>query len=257
MLLQVNYISFKTIVSREVIRFFRLWIQTILPPVITMTLYFLIFGHLIGPRIGKVEGVDYMQFIAPGLIMMSVVNNAYLNVTTSFFMAKFMRNLEEMLITPTHPLVIMSAYVIAETIRGLIVGALVTIVAMIFTHLHLHHFWIMLTTVVLSGVLFAIAGFINGILARSWDDISFVPAFVLTPLTYLGGVFYSLDMLSPFWKAVSHFNPIVYVINVFRYGVLGISDVGVLSGYVIIVAFIFLLGFIATYLMKKGIGIKI
>lgn len=220
-------IAFTTIVRKEVRRFMRIWVQTIIPPAITMTLYFLIFGSLIGSRIGEMGGYDYMSFVVPGLIMMSVINNAYSNVASSFYSAKFTGSIEELLVSPTPNYVIMMGYVFGGALRGLLVGILVTLLSLLFTSLPVHSLLVTFGVVVLSALLFSVAGLINGILANSFDDISVVPTFVLTPLTYLGGVFYSISLLPDFWQGVSMLNPVLYLVNVFRFGFLGVSDVSV------------------------------
>lgn len=222
-----NWISFTTIVRKEVSRFMRIWVQTLIPPAITMTLYFMIFGELIGSRIGEMGGFSYMAFVVPGLIMMSVINNAYSNVASSFYSAKYNGSIEELLVSPTPNILILLGFVSGGVLRGLLVGLIVTCMALFFTKLPLHNIFLIVTVVVLAASLFAVAGFINGIYANSFDSISVVPTFILTPLTYLGGVFYSTELLSGVWKTLSQFNPILYVVNAFRYGVLGTSDVNV------------------------------
>ncbi len=226
-----QYIAFQTIVVREVRRFTRIWVQTLVPPVITMTLYFVIFGKLIGSRIGEMGGYSYMEFVVPGLIMMSVITNSYSNVVSSFYGAKFANNIEELLVSPTPNWIILAGFIIGGVARGLMVGLLVTLVSLFFTDLKIHSIPITALVVFLTAVLFSIGGLINAIYANSFDDISIVPTFVLTPLTYLGGVFYSISLLPPFWASVSQANPVLYVVNTFRYGVLGHSDIHV--GYAI------------------------
>ncbi|MCH9691106.1 MAG: ABC transporter permease [Gammaproteobacteria bacterium] len=234
----VIWTSFLTIFRREIRRFVRIWPQTLLPPVITMSLYFVIFGTLIGRRIGEMSGYSYMEFVAPGLIMMSVITNSYANVVSSFYSAKFQRNVEELLVSPTPNWVIMAGYVLGGVTRGLLVGLVVSLIALMFTQLTIQHIAITMLIVFFSSTLFAVAGFINAIYANSFDAVSIVPTFVLTPLTYLGGVFYSIDMLSPFWQGVSHLNPILYIVNAFRYGVLGISDINLVGAFIGIAVFI-------------------
>lgn len=226
-----KYIAFQTIVVREVRRFTRIWVQTLVPPVITMTLYFVIFGKLIGSRIGDMGGYTYMEFVVPGLIMMSVITNSYSNVVSSFYGAKFANNIEELLVSPTPNWIILAGFIIGGVARGLMVGFLVTLVSLFFTDLQIYSISITALVVFLTAVLFSIGGLINAIYANSFDDISIVPTFVLTPLTYLGGVFYSISLLPPFWASVSQANPVLYVVNTFRYGVLGHSDIHV--GYAI------------------------
>jgi ABC-2 type transport system permease protein len=252
----VRYTAFKTIVIREITRFMRIWPQTVLPPAITMTLYFVIFGNLIGSRIGSMEGYSYMEFITPGLIMMSVITSSYANVVSSFFSMKFQRSIEEILIAPVPYYIILLGFVTGGVARGLLVGFIVTIISVFFTGLHIEHLLITSAVIVLTAVLFSIAGMINAVFARNFDDISIIPTFVLTPLTYLGGVFYSITLLPEFWQGVSLANPVLYMINAFRYGVLGISDIDILVAFMIILASIVLLGSGTLYLLKQGIGIR-
>ncbi|WP_197493285.1 ABC transporter permease [Woeseia oceani] len=252
----LNWIGLKTIVTKEVIRVLRIWIQTIVPPAIMMTLYFVIFGNLIGSRIGLIEGAPYMQYIAPGLIMMAVITNSYGNVVSSFFGAKFGRHVEEMLVSPMSNATIILGHVAGGVIRGLLVGGLVTLIALGFTRLHVEHPFITLSMVVLSSTVFALAGFINAMFARKFDDIAIVPTFVLTPLTYLGGVFYSISMLPEFWQSVSKLNPILYMVNAFRYGILGTSDIGIVYAYAIVCTFVVVLFSVCLVLMNRGVGIR-
>ena len=254
--LSLNAIAIRTLIRKEVIRVLRIWVQTIVPPAITMTLYFIIFGNLIGRRIGSMDGFDYMQYIAPGLIMMSVVTNSYGNVVSSFFGAKFGRHLEEMLVSPMSNSAIIIGHVAGGVIRGLSVGLLVTVVALFFTRLEVRHPVVTISMVLLSSTVFALAGFINAIFAKKFDDISIVPTFVLTPLTYLGGVFYSISLLPEFWQKVSLANPILYMVNAFRYGILGVSDIGIGTAYAIVLAFVVLLFYTCLYLMNRGVGIR-
>ncbi|HKK02899.1 MAG TPA: ABC transporter permease [Gammaproteobacteria bacterium] len=254
--LRNQWYAFSTLVIKEYNRIVRIWIQTIVPPAITMTLYFIIFGSLIGRRIGEMDGYDYMQFIAPGLIMLSVITNSYGNVVSSFFGAKFGRHIEEMLVSPMPNYLILLGHVAGGVIRGLFVGAIVTVVALFFTRLHVQHPLIVLSTVILTAIVFALGGFINAVFAKKFDDISIVPTFVLTPLTYLGGVFYSISLLPEFWQAVSRANPILYMVNAFRYGVLGTSDIPIGTAYAIIFVAIGLLYTFSLYLLNKGIGIR-
>lgn len=238
-----QWVAFTTITRKEIVRFTRIWVQTLIPPVITMGLYFVIFGHLMGSRIGQMGGFDYMTFVVPGLIMMSVINNAYSNVVSSFFSAKFHRSIEELLVSPTPSYVILIGYVFGGALRGLLVGAIVTMVSLFFAKLAIQHLFITILVILLSSILFAIAGLINAIFANSFDDISIIPTFVLTPLNYFGGVFYSIELLPEFWQAVSQFNPILYLINAFRYGFLGVSDVNIavaLSGTLVFTVILFL-----------------
>jgi ABC-2 type transport system permease protein len=254
--LALNAVAVKTLIRKEMIRVMRIWVQTIVPPAITMTLYFIIFGSLIGRRIGTMDGFDYMQYIAPGLIMMSVITNSYGNVVSSFFGAKFGRHLEEMLVSPMSNAAIIIGHVAGGVLRGLMVGALVTVIALFFTRLQVQHPLITISIVLLSSTVFALAGFINAIFAKKFDDISIIPTFVLTPLTYLGGVFYSISLLPEFWQTASMANPILYMVNAFRYGILGTSDIGIGHAYGILVAFVALLFSACLYLMNHGVGIR-
>lgn len=254
--LRSQWNAFATLVIKEYNRIVRIWIQTIVPPAITMTLYFIIFGSLIGRRIGEMDGFDYMEFMAPGLIMLSVITNSYGNVVSSFFGAKFGRHIEEMLVSPMPNYLILWGHVAGGVVRGLFVGGVVTVVALFFTRLEVQHPWIVLTTVVLTAIVFSLGGFINAVFAKKFDDISIVPTFVLTPLTYLGGVFYSISLLPEFWQKVSQANPILYMVNAFRYGVLGTSDIPIGTAYTIILAAIAILYAASMYLLNRGIGIR-
>ena len=220
-----NLTALYTIVHREARRFLRIWPQTLLPPAITMVLYFVIFGNLIGSRIGEMGGFSYMQYIVPGLIMMSVITNAYSNVVSSFFSAKFQRSVEELLVSPISPHTILTGFVLGGVMRGLMVALIVTLLSLFFTELSVHHLGITVLVITLTAVVFSLGGFINAVFARSFDDISIIPAFVLTPLTYLGGVFYSISLLGEFWQKLSLINPILHMVNAFRYGILGVSDI--------------------------------
>ncbi len=253
---QQKIIAFQTIITKEIRRFTRIWVQTLIPPAITIALYFVIFGNLIGSRIGEMQGHSYMQFIVPGLIMMSVITNSYSNVVSSFFSTKFQKSIEEILVSPTPNYIVIWGYVMGGVARGLSVGLIVTLLSLFFSDMKMVNFPITLTTAVLTSILFSLGGFINAVYARSFDDISIVPTFVLTPLTYLGGVFYSIDMLPDFWQAVSQFNPIVYMVNGFRYGLLGVSDVSLVFAYSVIILFIVILYGWATWLLNRGVGIR-
>lgn len=254
--LTLNWIGLKTLVRKEIVRIIRIWIQTIVPPAITMTLYFIIFGNLIGRRIGSMGGFDYMQYIAPGLIMMSVITTSYGNVVSSFFGAKFARHIEEMLVSPMSNATVIMGHVAGGVFRGLLVGVLVTIVALFFTKLEVQHPLITLSIVILSSTVFALAGFINAVFARKFDDISIVPTFVLTPLTYLGGVFYSISLLPEFWQKVSLANPIIYMVNAFRYGILGVSDIDITYAYLIVGLFVVGLFSVSLALLNRGVGVR-
>ncbi len=251
-----NWVAFKTILRREVRRFTRIWQQTILPPMITMTLYLLIFGNLIGPRIGEMAGHRYIDYIAPGIIMMSVITNSYSNVVSSFFGARFQKFVEEMLVSPTPMYLILLGYVGGGVIRGLLVGIAVSVVTFIFADLRIENALVTLLVVILTAVLFSLAGFINAIFAKNFDDIAIVPTFVLTPLTYLGGVFYSIQLLPGVWQKVSMLNPVLYMVNAFRYGILGVSDIGIEIAFGIICTFILVLYFSCLALLNRGYGIR-
>jgi ABC-2 type transport system permease protein len=252
----VNWVALKTLVRKEIIRVARIWIQTIVPPAITMTLYFIIFGNLIGRRIGSMGGFDYMQYIAPGLIMMSVITNSYGNVVSSFFGAKYGKHIEEMLVSPMSNATIIIGHVSGGVIRGLMVGTLVTMIALGFTSLTVEHPLITFSMVLLASVVFALLGFVNAVFAKKFDDISIIPTFVLTPLTYLGGVFYSISLLPEFWQKVSLGNPILYMVNAFRYGILGVSDISIAYAYLIVGIFVAGLFTLNLMLLNRGIGIR-
>ena len=247
-----QWVAFATILTREVRRFMRIWLQTLLPPAITIVLYFVIFGALIGPRIGVMAGHTYIDFVVPGLIMMSVITNSYSNVVSSFYGNKFQGSIEEILVSPVPNYVILLGFVFGGVARGIAVGAIVTLLSLLFTSLQLHHLAVILGMVLLTAILFSIAGLINAIFAESFDDISIIPTFVLTPLTYLGGVFYSIDMLPEFWQAVSRANPILYMVNAFRYGFLGTSDIPVSGAFLMVSAFIALSYVYAIHLLARG-----
>lgn len=253
---RLYWIAYQTIVIKEVSRFMRIWLQTLLPPAITMALYFVIFGTLIGARVGSMSGISYVQFIAPGLIMMAVITNSYSNVVSSFFGSKYQKHLEEMLVAPIPNYVILCGYVTGGALRGVIVGTVVTLVALAFTSLHVKSPVTVLAVVVLTAILFSLAGLINAIFARKFDDISIVPTFVLTPMIYLGGVFYSVDLLPPFWRHLSMANPILYVVNAFRHGMLGVSDVSISAAFVIVIAVTVVLFALGLLLLERGTGIK-
>ncbi len=251
-----QYVAFMTILVKEVRRFTRIWPQTLLPSAITMSLYFVIFGSLIGSRIGEMGGFTYMQFVVPGLIMMAIVTNSYSNVVSSFFGSKFNHSVEELLVSPTPNYVILLGYVAGGVTRGLCVAFIVTAVSLFFTKLQIHSYLITISIVLMTSILFALAGFINAVYANSFDDISIVPTFVLTPLIYLGGVFYSMDLLPEFWANVSKLNPLVYVVNAFRYGVLGVSDVGLWFSYVMIAGFTLVAFCYSMHLLNTGARLR-
>jgi ABC-2 type transport system permease protein len=253
---QVSMIAFRTILGKEVRRFARIWTQTILPPAITMSLYLVIFGNLIGTRIGEMGGYPYMDYIAPGVIMMAVITSSYSNVVSSFFGARYQRYVEEMLISPTPHAVILLGYVGGGVARGLAVGLVVTTVAMLLADLNLHNPLITVLIVFLTSVLFSLAGFVNAIFAKNFDDIAIVPTFVLTPLIYLGGVFYSIQLLPEPWQTLSRFNPILYMVNGFRYGILGVSDIPVFAALSAILLFVVVLFMFSLRLLNRGVGIR-
>jgi ABC-2 type transport system permease protein len=250
--LREQYVAFMTIVRKEIKRYLRIWTQTLLPSAITMSLYFVIFGTLIGSRIGDMGGFTYMEFVVPGLIMMAIVTNSYSNVVSSFFGSKFSGSVEELLVSPVSNVVILMGYVVGGVSRGLLVAVVVTLVSLFFTDLTIHSYFIVVVVVLMTSTLFALAGFINAVYANSFDDISIIPTFVLTPLIYLGGVFYSMDLLPEFWANVSKLNPLVYVVNAFRYGVLGVSDVSLPVAFGMIIVFTTLAFGYSMHLLNSG-----
>ncbi len=251
-----KYIAFETIVIKEVRRFARIWLQTLVPPAITIGLYFVIFGNLVGRRIGEMGGFQYMEFIVPGLIMMSVIQNSYSNVVSSFFSHKFQHSIEELLVSPVPNYIILSGFIVGGMARGLAVGTIVTIMSLFFADLSIQNLSITIAVVLLTSIVFALAGFINALFANSFDDISIIPTFVLTPLIYLGGVFYSVELLPPFWKFISALNPIFYMVNTFRYGILGSSDVDITWAFFILGVFIVILYSACIILLRKGTGLR-
>ena len=256
MLSSHKYIAFETIVTREVRRFSRIWLQTLVPPAITIGLYFVIFGNLVGRRIGNMGGFDYMEFIVPGLIMMSVIQNSYSNVVSSFFSQKFQKTVEEMLVAPIPNYIILSGLIVGGMCRGLAVGAIVTVMSLLFANLSIQHPVLTFIIILLTSAVFSLAGFINAVFANSFDDISIIPTFVLTPLIYLGGVFYSIELLPKLWQIVSGLNPIFYMVNAFRYGILGASDVDVFWAFLILCIFIIGLYISCIWLLRSGKGIR-
>ena len=251
-----QWIALVTIVNKEITRFMRIWVQTLLPPVITTGLYLVIFGALIGSRIGEMDGFLYLEFVVPGLIMMSVITNSYANVVSSFFGAKFQRSIEELLVSPTPNYIILLGFLLGGVIRGLLVGLIVTLIALLFIPLPMHNVAVIISIALLTATVFAMAGFINGVFARSFDDISIIPTFVLTPLTYLGGVFYSISLLPEFWQWMSKLNPILYMVNTFRYGILGVSDVNVTYAFTGVCLFMVVLFGVCLYLLEKGARLR-
>ena len=251
-----TWVAFRTILFKEITRFSRIWVQTILPSAITTGLYLLIFGGLIGSRIGPMDGFTYMDYIVPGIIMLSIITNSYGNVVSSFYGTKFQRHVEELLVAPVPNWLILAGYVGGGVARGMVVGVLVTLVASFFTDLQFAHPLLVVLVAILTATVFSLGGFINAIFAKSFDDISIVPTFVLTPLTYLGGVFYSISLLGPLWQDLSLANPILYMVNAFRFGFLGVSDIPVGAAFAIILGFIGVLGSGAMLLLHRGTGIK-
>ncbi|MEO7774053.1 MAG: ABC transporter permease [Steroidobacteraceae bacterium] len=252
----IRRIGFTTIIYREYQRIARIWAQTLVPSAVTATLYFVIFGSIIGKRVGAMDGFDYRQFIAPGLIMMSVITNSYGNVVSSFFGAKFGKHIEELLVSPLPTWVIVLGYVCGGVLRGMMVGGVVTIVALFFTHLHIHHIGIVLAAVLLTSMVFSLAGFINAVFAKNFDHVNWIPAFVLTPLTYFGGVFYSVSLLPDWAHRISLANPILHMVNAFRYGFLGTSDVNVAAAFGIMIVCVIGLFVWANVLLYRGTGIR-
>ena len=251
-----DYIALKTIVRKEVTRILRIWTQTLLPPLITQTLYFVIFGKFIGSQIGPIKGISYMSFIVPGLVMMGVIGSSYGNVVSSFFGAKFQRNIEEILVSPAPNWVILAGYVTGGIIRGVVVGVLVFGVSCFFTHPVIYNIWAVLFFMIVTAALFSLGALINGIFARNFDEVAFFQNFILTPLMYLGGIFYSIHSLPVFWQKVSLLNPLVYMVNGFRYGFYGFSDVHLVVCGAILVVLTIALAALNLWLLKKGIGIK-
>lgn len=249
-------IAFETIVIKEVRRFTRIWVQTLVPPAITIALYFVVFGNLVGRRIGDMGGFNYMEFIVPGLIMMAVIQNSYSNVVSSFFSHKFQRSVEELLVSPVPNSVILAGFVVGGMVRGLLVGGVVSLMALAFVDLKVEHPLIIISVILLTSLVFSLAGFINALFANSFDDISIIPTFVLTPLIYLGGVFYSSALLPGFWQGVSAMNPIFYMVNTFRYGFLGVSDVPVTVAFLILISFALLLSGACLWLLNRGTGLR-
>ena len=253
---KLYYSALKSLTIKETTRYLRIWLQTLVPPVITTSLYFIIFGKMIGGRIGDMGGFSYMEFIVPGLIMMSIITSSYANVSSSFFSQKFQRNIEELLVAPVPSHIIIWGFLLGGMGRSIIVGSLVTLVSLFFVPLKVMSWGVVFLTVILTSLLFSLAGLLNGILARSYDDVSIVPTFVLQPLTYLGGVFYSISMLPPFWRMLSRINPIVYMISGFRTGILGLADVPLSLSFVVLLVFVTGLYLWAWYLIEKGRGLR-
>jgi ABC-2 type transport system permease protein len=252
-----NYIALKTLLNKEIMRFMRIWSQTLLPPAITMSLYFIIFGKFIGSQIQHIHGFTYIQYIVPGLVMMSIMTSAYANTASSFFLAKFNKSIEEMLVSPMSNFILLIGFVLGGTIRGILIGAIVILISLFFTHLPVNHPIVVIAMGALAAMVFSLGGLINAIYAKRFDDISFIPTFVLTPLTYLGGVFYSIDQLSKPWRSISLFNPILGMVDTFRFGLLGISDVSVYWGFFLVSSLFVIMFSWAWILLHKGVGIKV
>jgi ABC-2 type transport system permease protein len=250
-------ITLWTLTYKEIRRFMRIWVQTLVPPAVTMSLYFVIFGSLIGPRIGDMDGFDYVQFMIPGLIMMSVITNSYANVVSSFYSVKFQKSIEELLISPMPNWAILLGFILGGVCRGVLVGIIVFVVSLFFyPEFEVVNPLLTISVLFLTSILFSLMGFINAVFADSFDAISVVPTFVLTPLIYLGGVFYSINILPEFWRSISMANPMLYVVNTFREGMLGISDVSISFSLSMIGLFILFFTFLSLYLLKKGTGIR-
>ncbi|OGT52493.1 MAG: ABC transporter permease [Gammaproteobacteria bacterium RIFCSPHIGHO2_12_FULL_42_13] len=249
-----NAVALQTLVTKEIMRFMRIWSQTLIPPVITTSLYFIIFGKFIGSQIQPIHGYTYIQYIVPGLVMLSIMTNAYSNTSSSFFLTKFTKSIEEMLVSPMLNFVMLLGFMLGGTIRGILVGTVVLIISLLFTHIPLQHPVIVVTISILASMIFSLGGLVNGIYAKYFDDIAFVPTFIITPLTYLGGVFYSVNQLPPVWRSISLFNPILAIVDTFRYGFLGISDVSIFWGFTLIGALLILIFFWAWMLLVKGVG---
>ncbi len=254
--LRVNAIGLATIVYKEVRRVLRIWVQTIIPPAITMTLYFIIFGSLIGRRIGDMEGIPYTTYIAPGLIMMAVIQNSFGNVVSSFFSGKLNLHLEELLVSPLSFVTIVLGYVIGGVARGILVAVLVTVVATFFTELDVVYPFVTFSVIVLTSMVFSLGGLLNALFAKNFDDISIVPTFLLAPLTYLGGVFFSINLLAEPWRSIAQANPILYMVNAFRYGMLGHSDIDIRIAYTIIIGFLVAMFTLVLFLLNRGYGIR-
>ena len=252
----IQFIGLYTIIRREFLRMMRIASQVFLPPVITTTLYFIIFGRMIGPRIGSINGISYPEFIAPGLIMMTVIINSYSNVSTSLFSVRFQKNIEEILVSPLHNGLILLGYVSGGILRGVIVSILVYLIAWFFIGLEMNHLPITLLVVILVATTFSLAGFTNAMIARNFDDVALIPTFVLTPLTYLGGVFYANSMLPPFWQKISALNPILYMVNAFRHAILGKGDVNMPVAIGVTVFLVVAFTLLNLVLLKKGIGLR-
>ncbi len=251
-----NLVALNTIIRKEVSRFMRIWSQTLLPPVITQSLYFVIFGTFIASQISRINGISYTQFVVPGFIMMAVINSSFSNVVSSFFGSKFQRNIEELMVSPTPNWVIVVGYTVGGVLRGLLVGLIVFAVSFFFTKPEVYNFWIILVFIVLTAVVFSLGGLLNGIFATKFDDVSIFPTFILTPLTYLGGVFYSIKSFPPIWQNISKLNPVLYMIDGFRYGFYGVADVNIGFSLGMLVLSTVVLSWLSLYLLNKGVGLR-
>ena len=249
-----NVVALQTLLSKEIARFMRIWSQTLIPPVITTSLYFIIFGKFIGSRIQPIHGYTYIQYIVPGLIMLAIMTNAYSNTSSSYFLTKFTKSIEDMLVSPMLNFIMLLGFMLGGTVRGILVGIIVLIISLLFTHTPVHHPIIVIVMAILASMIFSLGGLVNAIYAKHFDDIAFVPTFILTPLTYLGGVFYSINQLPDFWRTVSLCNPILAIVDTFRYGFLGISDVSVFWGFTLIGTLLVIMFFWAWLLLAKGVG---
>jgi ABC-2 type transport system permease protein len=251
-----SLIALYTLVRKQLLRFLRSWRQTLLPAAVTMVLFLLIFGELVGRHVGSLNGVAYIQYITPGLILMSVITNAYSNVALAFFGAKLQRNIEELLVSPMPNALIAAGFIAGGVLRGLLVGILVTAIAAVFAGFRVHDPWVMLAVLTLTATLFSCAGLINGIFAKSFDDTSVISTFVLTPLVYLGGVFYSVQLLPELWQRLSLANPVLYMVGGFRYGLIGVREVDLTAVFALLLGLIAATLAIALYLLDRGTGLK-
>lgn len=252
-----NMIALQTLLGKEIHRFMRIWTQTLIPPAITMCLYFIIFGKFIGSQLRAIDGYAYIQYIVPGLVMMSIMTNAYANTASSFFFTKFNKSIEEMIVSPMSNFIILLGFMLGGAVRGVLVGIIVVIISLLFTNIPVHHVGIVISMAMLAATVFSLGGLINGVYAKRFDDISFIPTFVLTPLTYLGGVFFSIKQLPPTWQTIATANPILAMVDTFRYGFLGTSDLNIYFGFGLVTALFILMFFWAWILLSKGVGIKV
>ncbi len=253
---QKQFVAFYTMLRGDFVRIIRIWSQTLLPPVVTTSLYFVVFGTFIGSQLQPIQGLSYIQFIVPGLIMMSVITSSYMNTVSTFYFAKWTKTLDEVLVSPMPEWLVIVGFVSGGVMRGLLVGVLVGIVGLFFTHLAIHNLFVLVAALVLTSILFSLGGLINGVFAKGFDGISIVPTFVLTPLTYLGGIFFSISQFTPFWQNVSLFNPILYMINAFRWGFFGVSDINIWVCFGVLIAFIAVFLGILLWLFRRGMGVR-